>query len=300
MQLERSTTSTWRSPSLLLSALDRGAGRDREGPAVALVAVGGVVDRQLGLAGADHGVGEAVGARRAEVGMEEVAAVGVDVGDGRGGVGGDGGVGDVLVPGGLVGERGGGGGERGRRVGEDLAAAEVGIGADGRALRPARRRARSSATRARPARLILRAACRRGTLQPLDLELADLQAADRRPVDREPTDGEPPDREAADRGRADGKRPDRRRAAHLSTGSRRRPSLRPKECDPASPGHPATVARSGTARCARKGSQELQPPADRRLAQKARRRPEGIEPSLSRPQREVLPLNYGRHVRAAA
>lgn len=25
------------------------------------------------------------------------------------------------------------------------------------------------------------------------------------------------------------------------------------------------------------------------------RRPEGIEPSLSRPQREVLPLNYGRH-----
>lgn len=26
-------------------------------------------------------------------------------------------------------------------------------------------------------------------------------------------------------------------------------------------------------------------------------RPEGIEPSLSRPQREVLPLNYGRHAR---
>jgi GMP synthase (glutamine-hydrolysing) len=28
------------------------------------------------------------------------------------------------------------------------------------------------------------------------------------------------------------------------------------------------------------------------------RRPEGIEPSLSRPQREVLPLNYGRHAGA--
>src|SRR4051794_27582009 len=64
-------------------ALDRRPLRDRERPAVALAAVGGVVDRQLALTGADYGVGEAVGARRAEVGMQVVAAMGVDVGDNR-------------------------------------------------------------------------------------------------------------------------------------------------------------------------------------------------------------------------
>ncbi len=154
MQLERSTTSTWRSPSLWRAALDRGAGRDRERAPVALVAVGGVVDRQLGLAGADDGVGEAVGARRAEVGVEVVAAVGVDVGDGRGGVGGDGGAGDVLVPGGLVGQRGRTGGERGRRVGEDLAAAEVRVGADGLGRGRPGAAARSARWRGEPARLI--------------------------------------------------------------------------------------------------------------------------------------------------
>jgi hypothetical protein len=57
------------------AALYRGAGRDRERPRVALVAVGGVVDWQLGLAGADHRIGEAVGAGRAEVGVQAVAAV---------------------------------------------------------------------------------------------------------------------------------------------------------------------------------------------------------------------------------
>jgi hypothetical protein len=65
-----------------VAALDRRALRDREGAGIALVAVGRVADRQLALAGANDGVGEAVGARRAEVGVEMVAAVGVDVGDG--------------------------------------------------------------------------------------------------------------------------------------------------------------------------------------------------------------------------
>ncbi len=98
---------------------------------VALVAVGGVVDGELALARADDGEGEAVGAGRAEVGVEVVAAVGVDVGD----VGGRARVarrlGDVLVPGGLVGKRRSAGRERGRRVGEDLAGAEARVGAEG-------------------------------------------------------------------------------------------------------------------------------------------------------------------------
>jgi hypothetical protein len=60
-----------------VAALDRRSLGDGEWARVALVAVGGVVDRQLVLAGADDRVGEAVGTRRAEVGMEEVAAGGV-------------------------------------------------------------------------------------------------------------------------------------------------------------------------------------------------------------------------------
>jgi len=70
-----------------LPALDRRPRRDRERPPVALVAIGGVMNRQLALPSADHGVGEAIGARRAEVRMEVVAAVGVDVGDVGGGAG---------------------------------------------------------------------------------------------------------------------------------------------------------------------------------------------------------------------
>jgi hypothetical protein len=64
------------------AALDRRPAGDREGAAVALVAGGGVVDGEVGLACADDGVREAVGARGAEVWMEEVAAAGVDGGDG--------------------------------------------------------------------------------------------------------------------------------------------------------------------------------------------------------------------------
>ena len=89
-----------------VAALDRRPIGDREGPGVALAAVGGVVDRELALAGADHGVGEAVFARGAEVGVEAVAALAVDVGDHRRRVVSDRGLGDVLVPGGLVGQRG--------------------------------------------------------------------------------------------------------------------------------------------------------------------------------------------------
>src|SRR5689334_1610807 len=51
------------------AALDRRGLRHRERSRVALVAVGGVVDRKLRLAGVDDGVGEAIGAGRAEVGM---------------------------------------------------------------------------------------------------------------------------------------------------------------------------------------------------------------------------------------
>ena len=125
-----------------VAALDRGAGRDRERPRVALVAVGGVVDRQHPLPRADDRVGEAVGARRAEVRVQAVAAVGVDVGD----VGARAGIPrrlrDVLVPGRLGGERRRARRERGRRIGEDLAGPEVGIGPNrrGRAPETARKR----------------------------------------------------------------------------------------------------------------------------------------------------------------
>jgi hypothetical protein len=114
-----------------VAALDRGAGRDREGPGVALVAISGVMDRQLASAGVDDGEGEAVGAWRAEVRVQVVAAVGVDVGDvcSRARVAGR--LGDVLVPGGLVGEGGRPRRELGGRVGEDLAGAEFGGGARG-------------------------------------------------------------------------------------------------------------------------------------------------------------------------
>jgi predicted ATP-dependent serine protease len=67
-----------------VAALDRCALGDGERPGVALVAVGGVVDGELALAGADDGIGKAVSARRAKVGMEEVAPVAIDVGDGGG------------------------------------------------------------------------------------------------------------------------------------------------------------------------------------------------------------------------
>jgi hypothetical protein len=56
------------------AALDRGAAGDRVGTGVALVAVGGEVDRQLALAQADDREGEAVGPGRAEVGVEEAGA----------------------------------------------------------------------------------------------------------------------------------------------------------------------------------------------------------------------------------
>jgi hypothetical protein len=115
-----------------VAALDGGAGGDRERPGVAFAAVGGVTDGKLSLAGADDGVGEAVGAGGAEVRVQVVAAVGVDVGD----VGGRARVawrlGDVLVPGGLVAERRCARRERGGRIGEDLAGAEARVGADAR------------------------------------------------------------------------------------------------------------------------------------------------------------------------
>jgi hypothetical protein len=88
------------------------------------------VDRQLALAGIDDRVGEAVGARRAKVGVEMGAAVGVDVGDDGGGVASDRRAGDVLVPGGPGGEGWGGGRERSGRLGEDRAGAEARIWPD--------------------------------------------------------------------------------------------------------------------------------------------------------------------------
>ena len=191
MQLERSTTSTWRSPSLPLPPSTGAPLGTGNGPGSLSLAVGGVVDRQLALAGADDRVGEAVGARRAEVGVEEVAAVGVDVGDRRGRVAGDRRLGDVLVPGGL--------GRRGRvrwpavpggRVGEDGAAAEVGVGADGAgaSVAPiASRRQREQRRGREPAQPTLTplwcGQCRlRASLaserswmcEPADLELVDL------------------------------------------------------------------------------------------------------------------------------
>ena len=105
------------------------------------------MDRQPALAGADHRVGEAVFARRAEVGVEVVAAVGVDVGDRRGRVAGDRRLRDVLVPGRLVGEGGRAGREGRGRVGEDLAGAERRVGAD-RGARPGEQGERASSAAA--------------------------------------------------------------------------------------------------------------------------------------------------------
>ena len=238
MQLERSTTSTWRSPSLPLPPSTGAPLGIGNGPGVALVAVGGVVDRQLALAGADDRVGEAVGARRAEVGVEEVAAVGVDVGDGGGGVGGDRRLGDVLVPGGLGGERGGVGGKAGRRSrGRPGSCRGRGRGRRRRGSAPAPpRRSASTARAGEPAHptlthlgvvnvgyALMRRLCARGSR-------AGRSPAPRPPAgrgrlaDREAADAEPPDREAADRGGADRERPDRDCAPGLHAGRRdRRP-----------------------------------------------------------------------------
>ena len=87
------------------ASLDRRAERDPVLAVVGLRSVGGEPNLDLALALADHSIGEPVLARRAEVGMEHVAAVGVDVGDDLVRARVDGRVGDVLVPGTLVGER---------------------------------------------------------------------------------------------------------------------------------------------------------------------------------------------------
>ena len=156
------------------------------------------MDRQLALAGADHRVGEAVGARRAEVGVQVVAAVGVDVGD----VGGRARVarrlGDVLVPGGLVGLGRRGGRQRGGRGGEDGAGAEAGVGAE-RAGR-GRRRPPAIATLASepwpgPSRPRLSPPHPRFTPRASARGLAGDRSRDHRPrlADRCATDREPPD-----------------------------------------------------------------------------------------------------------
>ncbi len=151
------------------------------------------MDRQLALAGADDRVGEAVGTRRAEVGVEEVAAVGVDVGDRRGRVGGR--PAPWRCPGSRrprwrgtgrwPGCRAGGSGKTG-------AAAEVGVGADGAgrtatSRSPARPRDERASDLTHPgvvnvgyAPHVLRSS--------RDLELVDLELADGRlPIVRRPT-----------------------------------------------------------------------------------------------------------------
>jgi hypothetical protein len=65
---------------------------------------------------------------------------------------------------------------------------------------------------------------------------------DGRPIDSQPPNAEPPDRKPADRSCTHSQRPDRRQTPRLSAGSGSRPSLRPKESNPASPSHPPTVA----------------------------------------------------------
>ena len=138
-------------------ALDRRTLGNRERPAVALAAIGGVADRQLALSGADHGIGEAIGPRRAEVGMQHVAALGVDVGDDRGGVASDGRLGDVLVPGGLVGQRSHPRRERSRGVREDGTATEVGIRPDSHCVRGQEGQQGDSQDQPRPKSLLKKA-----------------------------------------------------------------------------------------------------------------------------------------------
>ena len=115
-----------------LPALDQRLERDAVGAVVGLVAIGGEVHLGPLLPLADHGIGKAVLARRAEVRVEEVAAVGADVGDVGRRVGVERSRGDVLIPCRLIAGRGCvGGGVRGR---EDRARTEGGVGAARQAL----------------------------------------------------------------------------------------------------------------------------------------------------------------------
>ena len=221
------------------AALDRGTGRNRERAAVALVAVGGVVDRQVALVGADHRVGEAIGARGSEVGVEHGRRRGRRCRRSSPPSSGATGAFEMswfqaasFGSDGARAERDGG------RVGEDRAATEVGVGADGGARpgsgggKPDGRRDDPSGTSLKPAAVPRGSeAGRRRAPRP--------RACRSSPPYREATDGEPADREAADRGGADGEGADRRRAARLGAGRRRGSGLGPEDRDSS---HGRTVA----------------------------------------------------------
>ena len=113
----------------MLASLDQGLERHPVGAVGGFIAVGGEVDLGLPLFAADDRVGKPVLALVAEVGVGVVAAVGVDVVDVGAGVGVEGRLGDVLVPGRLVPERGRVGGHA--RFREDGALAQRGIGPRG-------------------------------------------------------------------------------------------------------------------------------------------------------------------------